>query len=127
MPYYTSPGHRCLLGAIKGANMNTTSDQEIPVPFGKYVIRNIVATNPSTSLTLAVGGVYTEAAKSGITVVLAIQVFSGLTGGTKFIDLTLASGVTGDTITASTLYLSLTTAQGSAATMDLYVYGDALP
>lgn len=107
--------------------MNTTSDQEIPVPFGKYVIRNIVATNPSTSLTLAVGGVYTEAAKSGITVVLAIQVFSGLTGGTKFIDLTLASGVTGDTITASTLYLSLTTAQGSAATMDLYVYGDALP
>lgn len=126
MPYYTSSGHRVLLGALKGANFDTTSDQALPVPFGKYVIHNVVVTNASTSLTLAVGGIYTDASKGGIAVVAAIQVFSGLTGSAKFIDLTLTSGVTGDTVTASTLYLSLTTAQGSAATADLYLFGDVL-
>ena len=127
MAYYTSEGHRVLLGAIKGADMNVTTDQAIPVPYAKYVIRNIIVTNASTNLTLAAGGVYTATSKGGTTVVAAAQVYTALSASTKFVDLTLASGVTGDVVTAATLYLSLTTGQGAAATADCYIFGDVLP
>jgi len=83
--------------------------------------------NTSTSLTLAVGGVYTGAAKSGTTIVAAAQVYSALTGSTKFIDLTLASAVTTDILTNTVVYLSLTVPQGTAATADVYLFGDSLP
>lgn len=127
MPYYPSQGHRVLLGAIKSANFNVTSDQEIPIPYGRYVIRDIVVDNASVSLDTAAGGLYTGAGKTGTTVVAASQVYSALTAATKFIDLTLASGVTTDVVTAATIYLSLTTAQGAAATADCRIYGDVLP
>jgi len=49
-----------------------------------------------------------------------------LTASGKFIDLTIASGYTsgGDFLTAKSIYLSLTTPQGAAATADVYVFGD---
>jgi hypothetical protein len=49
-----------------------------------------------------------------------------LTAAGKFIDLTIDSGYTsgGDVLTASNIYLSLTTPQGAAATADVYVFGD---
>ena len=109
MPYYPSQGHRVLLGAIKSANFNDTSDQSIPIPYGRYIIRQIVVDNASISLTTAAGGLYTAVSKGGTTVVAAGQAYSALTAATKFIDLTLASGVTTDVTTAATIYLSLTT------------------
>ena len=113
-----------LLGELIGANMNSTSDQQIVIfsAPAKYIIRRIVATNASISLTTAVGGIYTAVSKGGTAVVANSQAYSTLSAGTKFLDLTLASNT--DYRTATSLYLSLTTPQGAAATADIFVYGD---
>jgi hypothetical protein len=117
-----------LLGQLISANMNSTADQQIVVfsAPAKYIIRRIVVTNASVSLSTAAGGVYPQASKGGTAIVAAGQAYSGLTASTKFIDLTIASGYTsgGDILTAKSIFLSLTTAQGTAATADVYVFGD---
>lgn len=116
-----------LLGRLLGANFNITTDQAITIDASRYVPRRIIATNVSTSLTLAVGGIYTRQNKTGTIIVAAAQVYSALTNSSKFLDLTLAALLGTDVLTAATLYFSLTTAQGAPATGDLYVIGDALP
>lgn len=116
-----------LLGVRKGINMNSTADQLIGLPGGKFVIRKIVVTNASISLTLAAGGIYTNASKGGTPIVAAAQVYAALTGNTKFLDLTLTAVVGTDIGTMTALYLSLTVAQGATATADIYIYGDRLP
>jgi len=116
-----SPNPYKLLGKKIGANMNSTSDQAIAISAAKYFIDKVVVTNASTSLTLAVGGLYTSTSKGGSQVISNTQVFSALTTSTKII--LLSSLIAGDVLTASQLYLSLTTAQGGAATADVYLYG----
>lgn len=117
-----------LLGQLIGANMNSTADQQIVIfsAPAKYIIRRIVATNASISLTTAVGGIYPAVSKGGTAIVASGQAYSGLTASGKFIDLTIASGYTsgGDVLTVGSIYLSLTTPQGAAATADIYVFGD---
>lgn len=104
--------------------MNTTSDQKIAMNSSNYIVDKILVTNASTSLTLAAGGLYTASSKGGTAVVGAGQVFTALTASTKYFALTLA--VTADILTATQLFLSLTTAQGGAATADIYIFGFAL-
>lgn len=105
-------------------NLNSTADQLITITHAKYVVRRIIVTNASTSISLAAGGVYTAASKGGTAVVAAGQLYSSLTTATKFVDLTIASLTD---VQSSSLYLSLTVAQGGAATADVYVIGDVLP
>lgn len=121
-PYYAGQ----VVGRLIGANMNVTTDQAIAITASKYIIRRIVVTNASTNLTLAVGGFYTATSKGGTAVVAATQVYTALTGSTKYVEVTLQNLAT-DVLTAGTIYLSLTVAQGGAATCDVYVYADALP
>lgn len=115
-----------LLGSLIGADMNTTADQAIAIASGitKYIIRRIVVTNASTSLTTAAGGVYGAAAKSAPVIVAATQVYSALTASAKFKDLTLEAVVGTDILTATTIYFSLTTPQGGAATASIFVFGE---
>lgn len=117
-----------LLGELISANMNSTADQQIVIfsAPAKYIVRRIVVTNASISLTTAVGGIYPQVSKGGTAIVANSQAYSGLNATTKFIDLTIASGYTsgGSILTAKSIYLSLTTPQGAAATADVYVYGD---
>jgi hypothetical protein len=111
---------------IIGANMNSTADQlftmfqPIALPFR---ITKITCKNASTSLTTAAGGIYRAAAKAGPAMVAAAQAYSGLTAATLALDLTLATGTTVEPA-GEQLYLSLTTAQGAAATADFYAFGD---
>lgn len=124
-----APAYRdgfAVVGLIKGANMNTTADQMIEMSCSRYIIRRIMAVNPSTSLTLAVGGIYTATSKGGSAVVANTQVYTVLTGATKYLDITLASVVGTDIRTEAALYLSLTTGQGGAATCDIYIMGDCV-
>jgi hypothetical protein len=120
-----------LLGKLVSANMNSTADQRI-VMFSnpsKFILRRIVVTNASISLTTAAGGVYTAVSKGGVAVVAASQAYSSLTTSALFLDLTLSATSSASTTVKSSipnLYLSLTTAQGTAATADVYVYGDIL-
>ena len=120
-----------LLGKLISANMNSTADQQITMLDNpsKFLLRRIVVTNASISLTTAAGGVYTAASKGGTAVVAAAQAYSSLTTSALFLDLTLsATGSASTTVKSNipNLYLSLTTAQGAAATADVYVYGDIL-
>ena len=120
-----------LLGSLIAADFNSTADQKITIFSNpsKYIIRRIVVTNASVSLSTAAGGIYTAVSKGGTAVVAAAQAYSTLTGSTLFLDLTLnTSGNANITVKSSipNLYLSLTTAQGTAATGDVFVYGDIL-
>jgi hypothetical protein len=134
-PWQAYAPKRIQCGELIGANFNTTSDQAIPisVPTAKYAIDTISIANPSVSLTTAQGGFYSAASKGGVAIVASTQAFSTLT--------TNAVNTTGNYMTAtlatagsttafngylqasqiSTIYLSLTTAQGAAATADVRV------
>jgi hypothetical protein len=113
-----------IIGFLKSANMNVTTDNVIPIAPGNagqtYRITEIIVTNASISLTTAAGGVYTAASKGGTAVVAAGQVYSALTTSSKVLALTIA--VT-DKRTEDPLYLNLTTGQGAAATADVYIVG----
>jgi hypothetical protein len=106
--------------------MNSTSDQLFTKigSFTSSMIINITATNPSISMTTAVGGIYPTTAKGGTPIVAASQVYSGLTASSVWI--AVSSAATGRATNLSTLYLSLSTPQGAAATCDFYVFGQIL-
>lgn len=114
-----------LLWSLIGANMNSTADQAFTKAFSftNYIIDRIIATNASTSPTLAAGGIYTAASKGGTAVVAAAQVFSGLTASGLVLPLTIANT---DLRTGANLFLALTTGQGGAATLDLRIFGYAI-
>jgi hypothetical protein len=121
---HSSLGMSQLLFKKIAADMNAVTDQILTKAwdFDDYLIERIRVVNASISLTTAVGGIYTAAAKAGIAVVAAGQVYSALTGPTLGVDLTVApAGL--DVLTADNLYLALTTAQGAAASADIYVFG----
>lgn len=114
-----------MIGRLYGANMNSTADQAITLPAGSWIITQCYAAKSSVSLTTAAGGIYTGAGKTGTAAVAAGQVYTALTGvATDVAVLTVAATPTVTLASASTgLYLSLTTAQGVAATADIFVYG----
>lgn len=116
-----------LLWMLKGANMNSTADQGLSQvgSFASFIIDKIVVTNASTSLTTAAGGIYGAASKAAPIIVAAAQVYSSLTTSTKILNPTLAAAAQ-EVLSTQVAYLSLTTAQGSAATADIYVIGFVL-
>jgi hypothetical protein len=120
-------GQDQVLFRLRGANMNVTTDQEFERlgVYPSYIITAIRCANASTSLTTAAGGIYSAASKGGDAVVAAGQAYSTLTGSTLGLDLTLAA--VGRGVRTGAPILSLTTAQGGAATADFYVIGLALP
>lgn len=118
------------IGKLASASLNTTADQAIAlIPSAtKYIIRRIVVTNVSVDISagLAAGGVYSAASKGGTAIVAAAQVYTALSAASKALDLTVAAAAIGVSFTAATLYLSLSVAFGTAATADIYVFGDVL-
>lgn len=116
------------LGVIIGANANATTDQRFQAVgwgSGTFLIDKIVATNASTSLTTAAGGVYPSASKAGTAIVANTQVYTTLTASTLWVALTLSTAG-GQTVYSSMPYFSLTTPQGGAATVDLHLFGQVL-
>jgi hypothetical protein len=120
-----------LLGQLISANMNSTrrsANYDLSLHQRSLLFAVLWRPMLQLSLTTAVGGIYPAVSKGGTAVVANSQAYSGLTAATKFVDLTIASGYTsgGDILTVKNLFLSLTTPQGSAATADVYVYGDII-
>jgi hypothetical protein len=116
------------LCSIRAANFNITTDQACVIPgtVTAWVPTSIIVTNCSGSFTLAAGGVYPAASKGGTALVAAGQVYTALSGSTVVLGLTLAANIATTRQTAGTVYLSLTTGTGSAATCDFYVWGNDL-
>lgn len=115
------------LGKLIGVNLNSVADQAVPIIGATlWVPRRVIITNVSTTLALGVtaGGIYTGAGKTGTTLVAAGQAYAALIASGDALDLTMA--LSAKTLTATTLYFALTVTFGSAATADLYVFGDVL-
>lgn len=118
------------LGGLASANLNTTNDQAITLlaGIGKYRVRQIMAFDASANLSAsaAQGGIYSAASKAGVAVVAASQVYTTLSAPTKVLSLTISAAALADYLTAATLYLSLSSPHGVAATCALLVFGDVL-
>jgi len=122
-----------VLARLLGANFNTTGDQQIALPgtVTKVNITRIIVTNASVSLTTAAGGFYPQPGKAGSALVASGQAYSALTTASGLMNPTLTSAAnttlyTASNLTAFSIYLSLTTAQGAPATADIYVCGIVL-
>jgi hypothetical protein len=110
-----------LLGVATGVNVNATGDQAVIniVNASNYSVSNVIFTNASISLSSAAAGLFT-APSAGGTGIVANAALSALTGSTIVSQRTVASTATP---VSQILYLNVGTAQGAAATMDVYVYG----
>ena len=110
-----------LLAVATGVNVNATGDQAVLpiINSTNYSVSNVVFTNASTSLTTAAAGLFT-APSAGGTALVANAALTALTGSTVVSQRTVASTAIQS---AQNLYLNVGTAQGAAATMDVYVYG----
>lgn len=109
-----------LLASYQSVNVNATGDTVLPVNnTTNYSVSNVIFTNASTSLTTAYAGVFT-APNGGGTAIVANAALSALTGSTVVSQRTVASTATQS---GQNLYVNVGTAQGAAATMDVYVYG----
>jgi uncharacterized membrane protein len=135
-PWQAYAPTRVQCGKLTGANMNVTTDQPIviSVPSGAYFIDSIVLTEPSISMTTAQGGFYTAASKGGVAIVASSQAYSAMTttsanatGNGMAATLATAASTTKlggylNTSPITSLYFSLTTPQGAAATSNIRVY-----
>lgn len=121
-----NPGVGQCLFKLASANMNSTADQ-VASPVGgivipaQYVLTSILVVNASISLDTAAGGVYNVASKGGTALVANTQVYSALTAATMGLELTLTA--TGKGLQTVAPIFALTTAQGAAATADIYYFG----
>lgn len=119
-----------VLGSIRGASFNVTTDQGIIIPQGvlAYVLTAVIVTNASGSLSGAIGGFYTGTSKSGTTIITASQSYATLTSASVLLYATFNDGVANVRFAGvNTIYLSLTdTAVASPVTADCYLIGTDL-
>ena len=109
-----------LLASYQSVNVNATGDTVLPIlDTGSYSVSNVIFTNASTSLTTALAGVFT-APSAGGTGIVANAALSALTSASVVSQRTVASTAA---LSGPNLYLNVGTAQGAAATMDVFVYG----
>ena len=109
-----------LLAYVQGANVNATGDIAVPIINSSvYSVASVMLTNASISLTAAAAGLFTAVAAGG-TAIVANAALIALTGPTVVSQRTVASTATA---IVQNLFLNVGTAQGAAATVDVYVYG----
>lgn len=109
-----------LLASYQGVNVNATGDTVLPINnTNSYGVSNVIFTNASISLTTAAAGLFT-APSAGGTGIVANAALSAMTASTVVSQRTVASTALQ---TVQNLYVNVGTAQGAAATMDVYVYG----
>ena len=109
-----------LLASFQGVNVNATGDTVLPINnTDRYSVSNVVFTNASVSLTTALAGVFT-APSAGGTAIVANAALSAMTSASVVSQRTVASTAAQ---AGQNLYVNVGTAQGAAATMDVFVYG----
>jgi hypothetical protein len=120
-------GSTRILFQLIGANMNIDTDQQFTKvgTFTNYITLNVKATNASAIASTAVGGIYSAASKAGISLISASTGYTALTTAGEGQGIGASNNAGGGVLT-TTPYLSLTTPQGSAATADFYIIGEAL-
>lgn len=117
------------IAKLIGVDLNATGDNALSVvPNGarKFIVRRIIVTNASANLSggSLQYGIFSAASGGGEAILASgVNSATSLTAASKFISPAVAQD---DTITASTLYFRVGTANGSPATADVYLFGDVL-
>ena len=109
-----------LIASAQTVNLNAVGDTLAPIfAAGDVSVQSIIVTNASISLTTAQLAVYTGPGATGTTVKSAYA----LSGNTSSATVVVTAATSTDAITSGNLYIRNTTAQGAAATADVFIYG----
>lgn len=109
-----------LIASAQGVNLNTVGDTIAPILASSRVsVQSIIVTNASVDLTTAELAVYTGAGATGT----AVKSAYALSGNTTAAKTVVTAATSTDAITGTPLYIRCTTAQGAAATADVFIYG----
>ena len=109
-----------LIASAEGVNLNSVADTVATVlSSGRVSVQSIIVTNASVDLTTAQLAVYTGAAAAGT----AIKTAYALTGNTTAAKVVVTAATSTDAVTGTPFYIRNTTAQGAAATADVFIYG----
>ncbi len=120
------------LAVLRGVDLNSTANTDIPMTIPnsgrKWTPLFAAVTNASANLSggSAQFGIFTSTAEGGTAIVAkGVNSLTSLTSAVKMIKPTIASQT--ETLTAGTVYVHIDVANGSAATVDIYLYGYILP
>ena len=109
-----------LIASAQSVDLNTVGDTIAPILVaGRVSVQSIIVTNASVSLTTAQLAVNTGAGATGT----AVKSAYALSGNTAASTVVVTAATSTAAITSTPLYLRCTTAQGAAATADIFVYG----
>lgn len=109
-----------LIASAQSVNLNSVADTVANILVsGRVSVQSIIVTNASTDLTTAQLAVYTGAGATGT----AVKSAYALTSNTTAAKTVVTAATSTDAITGSPLYIRCTTAQGAAATADVFIYG----
>lgn len=109
-----------LIASAQGVNLNTVGDTIAPILASSRVsVQSIIVTNASVDLTTAELAVYTGAGATGT----AVKSAYALSGNSTAAKTVVTAATSTDAITGTPLYIRCTTAQGAAATADVFIYG----
>jgi hypothetical protein len=110
-----------LLASAQGVNLNQVGDTvaQILNNSGRYSVQSVIVTNASVDLTTAQLAVYTGAGATGT----AIKSAYALTGNSTAAKTVVTAATSTDAVSGTPLYIRCTTAQGAAATADVFIYG----
>jgi hypothetical protein len=116
-----NPG-KTLLASLQGADLNSTADQAMTIEeIARYIVTDIWVTYRSATPANCAGGFYTAPNKTGYILVSATQVYSAMSDAGIILQCTLNTPLR--MLTGPKIYFSLTTAEGSACTADILIWG----
>lgn len=110
-----------LLASAQSVNLNAVGDTVAKMinDSGYVSVQSVIVANASVDLTTAQMAVYTGAGATGT----AIKSAYALSGNSSSAKVVVTAATSTDAIDVSQLYIRCTTAQGAAATADVYIYG----
>lgn len=110
-----------LLASAKAVNLNAVGDTVAALlnDSGSVSVQDVIVANASVDLTTAQLAVYTGAGATGT----AVKTAYALTGNSASEKVVVTAADDTDAIDVDKLYIRCTTAQGAAATADVFIYG----
>lgn len=111
-----------VLATKAGAAMDVATDYSMAVEATKYRVDKICVIGLSGDVSAATAAVFTLPAGAGISLAND-QALTGVTGATKYKDMTLTGTVGTDLFTAATLYFKTASLSGAGTTASVFVLG----
>lgn len=110
-----------LLASAQGVNLNSVADTVASMvnDSGNVSVQSIIVANASVDLTTAQLAVYTGPGATGT----AIKTAYALTGNSTSAKVVVTAATSTDAVDVDKFYVRCTTAQGAAATADVFIYG----